>query len=59
MVSDGFGGDSSPAVGNGCAGTCVAGALIKTIDPSAITLQLTIFVRILLRFLKVNGLLIL
>jgi len=34
VVSDGFGGDSSPAVGNGCAGTCVAGALIKTIDPS-------------------------
>lgn len=34
VVSDGFGGDSSPAVGNGCVSTCTAGAYIRTINPA-------------------------
>lgn len=35
---DGFGGDTSPAVGNGCGGTgdvCEASALVRTLDPTA------------------------
>lgn len=31
-ADDGFGGDTSPAVGNGCTTPCTAGAFIKTID---------------------------
>lgn len=33
-IDDGFGGDSSQAVGNGCTYACTAGAFLKTIDPS-------------------------
>jgi len=34
LVDDGFGGDSGPALGNGCTLICSAGAFIKTINPA-------------------------
>jgi len=34
VIDDGFGGDSSPAVGNNCSSTCTASAFIKTLDPA-------------------------
>lgn len=35
VVDDGFGGDDSAAVGNGCSGICTANAFVKTLDPGA------------------------
>lgn len=35
FVDDGFGGDNSAAVGNGCSEPCTANAFVKTLDPNA------------------------
>lgn len=35
VQDDGFGGDDSAAVGNGCSGICTAQAFVKTLDPGA------------------------